>query len=122
HFHPPGSIRLPSRGAVSDMDLITRMVEHHVWLTGEMIRVAGQLDAEQREQPIGLDVDDDVQSIRSLLARLVGQMAMWNAVMAGRSYDLSIEQDQSLSELRAVLETEGLAFLAHVREVIAEDR
>ncbi|WP_307369517.1 AraC family transcriptional regulator [Microbacterium sp. W4I4] len=122
HFHPPGSIRLPSRGAVSDMDLITRMVEHHIWLTGEMIRVAGPLDAEQLEQPIGGVPDEADQTIRSLLARLTGQMAMWNAVMAGRSYDLSIEADQSLSELRTILDTEGSAFLAHVREVIAEDR
>lgn len=122
HFHPPGSIRLPSRGAVSDMDLITRMVEHHIWLTGEMIRVAGQLDAEQLEQPIGGVPDEADQTIRSLLARLTGQMAMWNAVMAGRSYDLSIEADQSLSELRSILDIEGPAFLAHVREVIAEDR
>lgn len=122
HFHPPGSIRLPSRGAVTEMDLIARMVEHHIWLTGEMIRVAGQLDPAELDQPIGLDVDEDEQTIRSLLARLVGQLAMWNSVMAGRGYELSIERDQSLTELQTILDTEAPAFLAHVREVIAEDR
>jgi len=122
HFHPPGSIRLPSRGAVSDMNLLERMTEHHIWLTGEMIRVAGKLDPGRLEQPIVLDVDDDEQTIRSLLARLVGQMAMWNAVMAGRRYDIEQERTQTLPELRRVLDIEGPAFLQHVREVIAEDR
>jgi AraC-like DNA-binding protein len=37
HFHPPGSLRLPARSKVTAMDLLTRMVEHHIWLTGEMI-------------------------------------------------------------------------------------
>ena len=34
HFHPPGSLRLPTTREVTPMDLMTRMVEHHVWLTG----------------------------------------------------------------------------------------
>jgi AraC-like DNA-binding protein len=33
HFHPPGSLRLPARDKVTAMDLMTRMVEHHIWLT-----------------------------------------------------------------------------------------
>ena len=37
HFHPPGSLRLPARSKVTAMDLLTKMVEHHIWLTGEMI-------------------------------------------------------------------------------------
>lgn len=122
HFHPPGSIRLPSRDEVTDMELLTRMVEHHIHLTGEMIRVAGRLDDSELDQPIVLDVDEDVQTIRSLLARLVGQLAMWNAVMAGRGYDLSVEAGQSLAEMRSILDVEGPAFLAHVREVTSENR
>src|SRR5690348_15386645 len=43
HFHPPGSLRLPATKKVTPMDLLTKMVEHHVWLTGEMIRDAGRL-------------------------------------------------------------------------------
>lgn len=122
HFHPPGSIRLPSRDEVTEMELLTRMVEHHIRLTGEMIRVAGQLDDTELDLPIVLDVDDDEQTIRSLLARLVGQLTMWNAVMAGRGYDLTIEDGQSLAEMRRILEIEGPAFLTHVREVTSENR
>lgn len=122
HFHPPGSIRLPSREKVTGMELLAKMIEHHVWLTGEMIRVASELTDEQLDAPIELDVDDDVQSIRSLLSRLVGQMGMWNAVMAGRDYDMSIEVDESLSSLRARLAVEGPQYVEHVREVVDEGR
>ncbi|MGF2949320.1 hypothetical protein [Microbacterium alcoholitolerans] len=49
-------------------------------------------------------------------------LAMWNAVMAGREYDLSVEEGQSLAELRTVLDVEGPAFLAHVRAVTSQNR
>src|SRR4051812_42042212 len=59
HFHPPGSLRLPARDQVTDMELLMKMVEHHVWLTGEMVRVAERLTDEQLDQVISLDVDED---------------------------------------------------------------
>src|SRR3954464_14989869 len=31
HFHPPGSLRLPATTKVTAMDLLTSMVEHHIW-------------------------------------------------------------------------------------------
>src|SRR4051794_845721 len=34
HFNPPGGIRLPPERKVTTMDLIQRMVDHHVWLLG----------------------------------------------------------------------------------------
>ncbi len=123
HFHPPGSLRLPARPTkkVTSMELLTAMVEHHVWLTGEMVRVAGRLTDEQLDQPIVLDVDDDEQTIRSLLSRLVGQMGMWNAVMADREYDWAVEDHEPLESLRARLEVEGPRYLAHVRDVVGRD-
>ena len=69
------------------MELLEKMVEHHVWLTGEMVRLAGRLTDDQLDETIGLAVDDDEQTIRSLLCRLIGQMGMWNAAMATRDYD-----------------------------------
>jgi AraC-like DNA-binding protein len=122
HFHPPGSLRLPARDKVSAMDLMTRMVEHHVWLTGEMVRLAGRLTDEQLDQPIELDVDDDRQTIRSLLSRLIGQMGMWNAAVAMRDYDWSVEEHESLTSMRTRLAVEGPAFLSQVREVVEQDR
>ena len=118
HFHPPGSLRLPAQKEVTAMDLLTSMVEHHVWLTGEMIGCAKRLTDEQLDQPIELSVDDDPQTIRSLLSHLVGQMGMWNAALASRGYDWSVEDHESLTSLRERLAAEGPTYLAHVREVV----
>ena len=122
HFHPPGSLRLPARDQVTPMELLTKMVEHHVWLTGEMIRVAEQLTDEQLDQLIELDVDHDRQTIRSLLSRLVGQMGMWNAALATRDYDWSVEEHEPLSDMRARLAAEGPTYLAHVHDVVDAGR
>jgi AraC-like DNA-binding protein len=125
HFHPPGGLRLPNRETgkrMTAMDLLTRMVEHHVWLTGEMVRVAERLTDEQLDELIGLDVDEDEQSIRRLLSRLIGQMGMWNATVAMREYDWSLEQHEPLESMRTRLAVEGPAFLSQVREVVASGR
>jgi len=122
HFHPPAGLRLPARDKVSSMDLLTKMVEHHVWLTGEMVRVAERLTEEQLDQPIVLDVDDDQQTIRSLLSRLVGQMGMWNAALATRDYDWSVEEHESLTSLRERLATEAPTYLSHVHDVVEQGR
>jgi AraC family transcriptional regulator len=122
HFHPPGSLRLPARDKVTPMELLTKMVEHHVWLTGEMIRVAGQLTDEQLDQPIELDVDEDRQTIRTLLSRLVGQMGMWNAAIATRDYDWSVEEHEPLDAMRDRLAAEGSTYLSHVRDVVDAGR
>jgi AraC family transcriptional regulator len=122
HFHPPGGLRLPARDKVTSMDLLTKMVEHHIWLTGEMVRLAERLTDEQLDQPIELDVDDDRQTIRTLLSRLIGQMGMWNAALATRDYDWSVEEHESLSSMRERLAVEGPTYLSHVRDVVAADR
>jgi AraC-like DNA-binding protein len=122
HFHPPGGLRLPSRDKVMPMELLTKMVEHHIWLTGEMVRLAERLGDEQLDEVIELNVDDDRQTIRSLLSRLIGQMGMWNAAMATRDYDWSVEDHESLSSMRERLAAEGPTYLAHVRDVAEHGR
>ena len=124
HFHPPGSLRLPTSRKVTPMDLMTRMIEHHVWLTGEMIERATRLTDEQLdaliEVPIGT-IDCDM-TIRSVLGRLVGQLAQWNAAVDQRPYDWDQERGKSLSTLRRELADEGPAFLAQVRTTIEDGR
>jgi AraC family transcriptional regulator len=122
HFHPPGSLRLPARDQVTPMELLTKMVEHHVWLTGEMVRVAERLSDDQLDQPIELDVDDDRQTIRTLLSRLIGQLGMWNAALATRDYDWSVEEGESLASMRERWGVEGTTYLSHVREVVETGR
>src|SRR5215813_10792552 len=63
HFHPPGSLRLPARTKVTAMDLLTKMVEHHIWLIGEMVDRAGRLPDAKLDEPIEVSVDDDNQSM-----------------------------------------------------------
>ncbi len=122
HFHPPGSLRLPAENKVTAMDLLTKMVEHHIWLVGEMVDRAARLTDEQLDAAIELSVDEDRQSIRSLLSRLVGQMGMWNAALANREYDWSVEEHESVASLRSRLAEEGPTFLGHVRETADEGR
>jgi AraC-like DNA-binding protein len=122
HFHPPGSLRLPARTKVSSMDLLTKMVEHHVWLVGEMVSRAATLSDEQLDAPIEVSVDEDRQTLRSLLSRLVGQMAMWNAALASRDYDWSLEEHESVTSMRRRLAQDGPTYLAHVREVVDGNR
>lgn len=122
HFHPPGGLRLPARDKVTSMDLLTKMVEHHIWLTGEMVRLAERLTDDQLDEPIGLDVDEDEQSIRRLLSRLIGQLGMWNAALATRDYDWSVEEHEFLTSMRRRLADEGPTYLSHVRGVVDGNR
>jgi AraC family transcriptional regulator len=122
HFHPPGSLRLPASKKVTSMDLLTKMVEHHIWLVGEMVDRAARLGDDQLDQTIELSVDEERQTIRSLLSRLVGQMGMWNAALDHRVYDWSVEEHESVDSLRTRLSEEGPVYLGHVREVVDQGR
>jgi AraC-like DNA-binding protein len=122
HFNPPGGLRLPAQRKVNAMELLTRMVEHNIWLVGEMIERAAGLPDDVLDAPIELSVEDldDKPTLRSQLSRLVGQLAMWNAAIDGRPYDFEAEHDESLADLRARLADEGPAFLAHVQQIVDE--
>ena len=124
HFHPPGGLRLPARGEVTSMDLTIRLVEHHVWLVGEIVDRAASLDDAQLDAPIVLSVEglDDAPTLRSLLSRLVGQLDMWCAAMAQRPYDFEVERDEPVASLRSRLDRAGPEFLERTREVIDGNR
>jgi len=124
HFHPPGGLRLPARDEVTSMDLLARLLEHHVWLVGEIVDRSGRLPADRLDAPITVSVEgvDDDPTLRSLLSRLVGQMDMWNAAMENRAYDFDVERGESLRSIRARLDSAGPEFLARAHEVIDESR
>ena len=124
HFNPPGGLRLPAERKVSAMELLTRMVEHNIWLIGEMIERANELPDEVLDARIELSVEelDDKPTVRSPLSRLLGQMAMWNAAIDGRPYDFDVEEHETVGDLRARLADEGPAFLAHVQKIVDEGR
>ena len=124
HFVPPGGLQVPALRKVTAMDLLQQMVEHHVWLVGELVDRAGGLTPEQLEEPVRISVDgiDEDPTVRSLLARLVGQLAMWDASMHDRPYDVADERSWTLPEIRARLDEIGPVFLAQVRAVADGDR
>jgi uncharacterized damage-inducible protein DinB len=124
HFHPPGWLQLPARSKEGGMELVTTMFDHHVWAVGKMIDLAEGLDDEQLDEPIVLSVEgvDDDPTIRSLLSRLVGQMAMWNASIESRPYDWELERHESLTSMRKRLDEDGERFKQRAAELVEDGR
>ena len=109
HFHPPGGIRLPATSEETTMNLLVRMVEHHLWLVGEMVDRAatlGRCDPRSADRAVGRAARPGATT-RRLLSRLVGQMDMWQNVIAGRGYDMAIEAHEAVADLRARLDVAG---------------
>ena len=124
HFHPPRHLWVPAERKVTTMDLVIRMVEHYVWLTGEMLSRAERLSGDALDAPVEISVEgiDSDPTLRSLLSRLVGQLAMWDAAVSERPYDFEIEKGESVAGMRARLTVAGPAFLTDVRTIAAEGR
>ncbi|MDP9318087.1 MAG: AraC family transcriptional regulator, partial [Actinomycetota bacterium] len=99
-------------------------VEHHIWLVGEMVRLSAPLTEAVLDEPIVVSVEgvDDDPTLRSLLSRLIGQMDMWNEVIAQRDYDWSVEENETVDHMRNRLDSVGPIFLGHVRDVVSEGR
>ena len=91
------------------MNLIVRMVEHHLWLVGEMVEKAAKVDEAALDRPIELNVEglDAEPTMRKLLSRLVGQMDMWVNVINGRDYDMAVERHEPIGDMRARLAVAG---------------
>jgi AraC-like DNA-binding protein len=127
HFQPPAGLRLPATKEARGMDVLVRMVEHHVWLTGEMIERADRLSAAQLDERIELSVegiDDDV-SIRYLLDRLVWQEEMWLASVDDRPFQVpecGIQVTTPIADLRTRHAEAGSRFVALVNRLNEEGR
>ena len=123
HFHPPGGLRLPARQRMDSMDLIVEMVEHHVWLAGELVARAERLTANQLDASLPHRVDGiDGETLRRVLSRIVGQMAMWDAAVSDHEYDFAVERDESIASMRRRLATTGPEFIANVRRYADDNR
>jgi AraC family transcriptional regulator len=124
HFNPPGGLRVPAHGKVTAMDLLTRMVEHHLWLIGEMLDRANSLSDDVLDTQVEISVDgiDRDPTLRSLLSRLVGQLAMWDAATHDQPYDFEIEKNETVAAMRARLAEVGPSFLSQVRSIVDDGR
>lgn len=123
HFAPPGSIRLPADRKETGMDLITRMIDHHVWLTGEIIDRSSTLSDDVLDRPVELSVEgiDDSPSLRELCVLLVAQEERWLAV-AGEGPTPDYAPDADLAEVAARHRLAGERFRSFVARVTAEGR
>lgn len=126
HFHPPAGLRLPAPRKVTGMDVLVKMVEHHVWLVGEMITAADRLDEAALDRNIEMSVEgfDDDLSIRHLIDRLVWQMEMWLAAVDDQPFEVPPcgARPVSIRELRERHADAGSRFLALVNRLNEEGR
>lgn len=126
HFHPPAGLRLPAPRKATAMDVLVKMVEHHVWLIGEMIGAASGLDEAALDRNIEISVEDfdDDLSIRHLLDRLVWQMEMWLAAVDDQPFEVPPcgARPVSVRELRERHADAGSRFLALVTRLADEGR
>jgi AraC family transcriptional regulator len=123
HFHPPGSLLLPSCRQEHGMELLKRMLEHNVWLIDQMLRRCETLGDEVLDRPIELSVAgvDNDPTLRLLLSRLVVQLEMWSAAIAGREYTWP-EGTPSVMELRRRLAVVGPEFVTQVGDISTSGR
>jgi AraC family transcriptional regulator len=106
HFQPPGSLRLPATARSTEMDILDRMLDHHLWLVGEIVDRAAQVSDDVLDKPIELSVEgiDRSPTLRSVTDRLVGQLEMWVTTLEGGTR-MPQDGDPTPPALRARLES-----------------
>jgi AraC family transcriptional regulator len=126
HFHPPGSLRLPARREVKGMDVLVKMVAHHVWMIGELIDRAGRLDADTLDKPIEFSVesiDERPLALRRQLDRLVWQLEMWLASVDDEPFEFPESgRAVALSQIRERYDLAGPRYVDLVRRLHDEGR
>ncbi len=123
HFHPPGGLRLPPTTRSATMDVLDRMIDHHLWLVGEIVDRTGRVDDAVLDRPIDLSVEgiDEDPTLRGLGDRLVGQLEMWvKAVEGGTS--MPDPGETTAAGLRARLDTVDPRFRELVVRPVHEGR
>jgi hypothetical protein len=123
HFHPPGSLRLPAETRSSGMDVLLRMIDHHIWLTGQILDRMDGLGDEVLDRPIELSVEgiDEAPTLRSIADRLVGQLEMWVGSVSGATA-MPPEGDRTPAGLRRRLQAVTPPFQELVVGPIREGR
>jgi AraC-like DNA-binding protein len=119
HFQPPGGLRLPAEHQESDMDVLRQMTDHHVGLLTQIIERASHLDDAVLDRPIEVSVetiDDDGQSLRSLLNAMVTQEEHWLNALRGQGWP--DDSDDSVAGLAARHAVAGRDYREWVAETI----
>jgi len=105
------------------VDLVIEMVEHHVWLVGELVERAGLVSEEDLDATSERSVEGiDGGTLRGALSRLIGQLEMWNAAVHDGDYDVAVEDHESVSDMRRRLDRAGPEFVDNVSRLAAAGR
>ncbi|WP_210649081.1 helix-turn-helix domain-containing protein [Nocardioides sp. SYSU D00065] len=116
HFHPPAHLRLPARQRSDGGDLVVEMAEHHVRLVAELLDRSGPVadtDLDRRARwP-----DEDADTLRGALSRLVDEIAACAEVLGGGARvdaEPDVAGKHSVAALRRRLDLAGSAFVEAV--------
>lgn len=121
HFHPPAGLRLPARQRMGGVDLVVEMVEHHVWVVGELVDRAGPLSEDQLDLELGPDLPEG-GSLRRILTRLVDRLEEVASAVRDTTYDAVAEEGAPLAALRRRLDRAGPELVDGVSLVAATGR
>ena len=110
HFHPPGGLRLPATEGTTTVDVIARMYDHHLELSGAIVDRLAQLPDDALDRPIEISVEsiDDGATLRTLCDKMVRQLEMWVVAVDGGTAIPAGERTPSA--LRSRLDAAGPAF------------
>lgn len=105
------------------MDVLTKMLDHHLWLVEQIIDRMDRLGDGTLDRPIELSVEgiDDNPSLRTLGDRLVGQLEMWISALEGATA-MPPDGVRTPEGLRTRLSVAGPRFRALVVPAIEEGR
>jgi hypothetical protein len=104
------------------MDVLTRMYDHHVWLTGAIVDRLAQLDDDTLDRPIEMSVEgiDEDPTLRTEADRLVRQLEMWVTAVEGGTTIASGPVDPA--SLRERLDAAAPRFAESVVEPVRDGR
>jgi hypothetical protein len=104
------------------MDLIDRILEHDLWLTGRLLDAADGLPPDALTRPVPVPTgpphawfEDGETTLASMLDRLVYSKEIWTGALAGR--EQPARGGTSVAELRARFDRSGEEFAAVVRDI-----
>ncbi len=122
HFHPPGGLRLPPARRGDPMDVLSKMYEHHVAVSGAIIdRTAGLDDDVLDATLLTVEGIDDPPTLRATTARLVTQLEMWADALEGGT-TMPDASDASAADLHRRLDRAAPRFRELVLEPILAGR
>lgn len=102
------------------MDITATLVEHHIWLVGQLIDRADRYEHVLDEPVASSSGLDETPTVRGLLNLLVGQLELWlDAVENTASV---ADRGTAPSDLRKRLADAGPRFVELTRSVIAGGR